>query len=204
MGGRAHPGASIGGERAMSGVGLVVLGLLLCFVGLRSIHLAVLVSGFALGWLVAEGLGASLGAAAIVALCAAVVGWVLATVVFRASLFVVGGIAGGVIGAKVFGLLEGEDGNVLLAVIFVVAVAVLTGLAAQRFHETAAIWACAFGGAGLALSGVARMWPDALGFLRTPDTTVEAVISAVVWLLLGGFGWSVQRQLVRQHSNAQV
>jgi hypothetical protein len=85
-----------------------------------------------------------------------------------------------------------------------VAVAVLTGLAAQRFHETAAIWACAFGGAGLALSGVARMWPDALGFLRTPDTTAEAVISAVVWLVLGAFGWSVQRQLVRQHSNASV
>jgi hypothetical protein len=185
----------------VTGVGLAVVGLLLCFVGLRSIHLAVLASGFALGWLVAEGLGASLGVAAIVALCVAVVGWVLATVVFRAALFVVGGIAGGVIGAKLFGLLEGGDGNVLLALIFVVAVAVLTGLAAQRFHETAAIWACAFGGAGLALSGVARIWPDTLGFLRTPDGTAEAVISAAVWLVLGALGWSVQRRLVRQPSN---
>jgi hypothetical protein len=186
----------------VSGVGLAVVGLLLCFVGLRSIHLAVLASGFALGWLVAEGLGASLAVAAIVAVCAGVVGWLLATVVFRAALFVIGGIAGGVIGAKLFGLLEGDDGNVLLAVIFVVAVAVLTGLAAQRYHETAAIGACAFGGAGLALSGVARIWPDALGFLRTPDTTAEAVIGAAVWLVLGAIGWSVQRQLVRQRSNA--
>jgi hypothetical protein len=186
----------------VTGVGLAVVGLLLCFVGLRSIHLAVLASGFALGWLVAEGLGGSLAVATVVAVCVAVVGWVLATVVFRAALFVVGGIAGGVIGAKLFGLLDGDEGNVLLAVIFVVAVAVLTGLAAQRFHETAAIWACAFGGAGLTLSGVARIWPDTLDFLRMPDTTAEAVVSAAVWLVLGALGWSVQRRLVRQHSGA--
>jgi hypothetical protein len=186
----------------VTGVGLAVVGLLLCFVGLRSIHLAVLASGFALGWLVAEGLGASLAVAAIVAVCAGVVGWVLATVVFRAALFVVGGIAGGVIGAKLFGLLDGDHGSVLLAVIFVVAVAVLTGLAAQRFHETAAIAACAFGGAGLALSGVARIWPDALGFLRIPHTTTEAIIGTAVWLVLGALGWAVQRRLVRRPSPA--
>jgi hypothetical protein len=189
----------------VTGVGLaVVVGLLLCFVGLRSIHLALLACGFALGWLVAEGLGASVVVAAIVAACAAVVGWVLARVVFRAALFVVGGLAGGVIGAKLFGLLEGDDGNVLLAVIFVVAVAVLTGLAAQRYHETAAIWACAFGGAGLALSGLGRIWPNTLGFLRTPDTTAEAVLSAAAWLVLGALGWTVQRRLVQQPSRARV
>jgi hypothetical protein len=188
----------------MTGVGLAVVGLLLCFVGLRSIHLAVLASGFALGWLIADGLGGSPGVAAIVAVCAAVVGWVLANVVFRAALFVVGGIAGGVIGAKLFGLLEGGDGNIVVALVFVVAVAVVTGLAAQRFHETAAIWACAFGGAGLALSGVARIWPDTLGFLRTPETTAEVVISTTVWLVLGAFGWSVQRQLVLRRSHTSV
>ena len=186
----------------MTGIGLLVVGLLLCFVGLRSIHLAVLLSGFALGWLVAEGLGASLTVGLIVALCAAVVGWLLTTVVFRVALFAVGGIAGAVIGAKLFGLLDGDQGSPLLAVLFVVAVAVLTGLAAQRYHETAAIWACAFGGAGLALSGLARLWPSTLGFLRTPDTTVEAVVDAAAWLALGALGWSVQRRLVRRPSSA--
>ena len=181
----------------MTGVGPAVVGLLLCFVGIRSIHLAVLASGFALGWLVAEGLGGSVAVAAIVASCVAVVGWLVATLVFRAALFVIGGIAGGVVGAKLFGLLEGGQGNALLAVLFVVAVALLTGLAAQRFHEKAAIWACAFGGAGLALSGLARIWPQTLGFLRTPHTTAQAVISAVLWVALGVFGWSVQRRLVR-------
>jgi hypothetical protein len=66
---------------------------------------------------------------------AAMVGWVLARMVFRAALFVVGGLAAGVIGAKLSRLLHGDDGNVLLAVVFVVAVAALTGLAVQRYHD---------------------------------------------------------------------
>jgi hypothetical protein len=179
----------------VTGVGVAVVGLLLCFAGRLSIHLALLASGFALGWLLAESLGASPGVAAIVALCAAVVTWVLATVVFRAALFVVGAVAGAVIGARLFELLQGDDGNVLLAVLFAGAVAVLTGLATQRFSEAAVIWACAFGGAGLALSGVARIWPDTLGFLREPGTPTEAVVGAAAWLVLGGLGWSVQRRL---------
>jgi hypothetical protein len=182
----------------MTGVGVLAVGLLLCFAGLASVHLAVLASGFALGWLVAEALGGSLSVIAIVAVCAAAVAWVLATLVFRAALLVVGGVAGGVIGAKLYGLLEGDDDNVVLAVLFVLAVAVLTGLATQRYHETALAWACAFGGAGLALSDLARIWPGTLGFLRTPDTTAQAVIDAAAWVLLGAAGWSVQRRWARR------
>ena len=121
------------------------------------------------------------------------------------------GVVGGTIYPPAMGLLSvtvglpvAMFGNVLLAVIFVVAVAVLTGLAAQRYHETAAIWACAFGGAGLALSGLGRIWPNTLGFLRTPDTTAEAVLSAAAWLVLGALGWTVQRRLVQQPSRARV
>ena len=182
----------------MTGVGVLAVGLLLCFAGLASVHLAVLASGFALGWLVAESLGGSVAVIAVVAACSAVVAWILATLVFRAGLLVVGAIAGGVIGAKLYGLLQGDDGNVVLAILFVLAVAVLTGLAAQRFRETALVWICAFGGAGLALSGVARIWPSTLGFLRTPDTTAEAVIDAAAWVALGALGWSVQRRWVRR------
>jgi hypothetical protein len=182
----------------VTGVGVLAVGLLLCFAGAASLHLAVLASGFALGWLVAESLGGSVAVTAIVAGCAAVVAWILATLVFRAGLLVVGGIAGGVIGAKLYGLLQGDDGSVVLAIVFVLAVAVLTGLAAQRYRETALVWACAFGGAGLALSGLARAWPDTLGFLRTPDTSAEAVVDAAAWIALGALGWSVQRRRIRR------
>jgi hypothetical protein len=185
----------------VTGVGVAVVGLLLCFAGRLSVHLAVLASGFALGWLLAESLGAAPGVAAVVAACAAVVAWVLAAVVFRAALFVVGAVAGGVIGAKLFGLLQGDDGNVFLAILFAGAVAVLTGLATQRYSQGAVTWACAFGGAGLALSGVARIWPDQLGFLRIPGTPAEAVVSAAAWLVLGGLGWTVQRRLTARRSS---
>ena len=184
----------------MTGVGVAVVGLLLCFAGRLSIHLALLASGFALGWLMAETLGASPGVAAIVALCAAVVVWILATLVFRAALFVIGTVAGGVIGSRIFELLEGDQGSVLLAILFAAAVGVLTGLAVQRFREAAVIWACAFGGAGLALSGVARAWPDTLSFLLTPHSTAGAVIGTAAWVLLGVAGWSVQRRLGHQRS----
>ncbi|NYJ04462.1 DUF4203 domain-containing protein [Petropleomorpha daqingensis] len=188
----------------MTGVGVLVVGLLLCFAGVASLHLAVLASGFALGWLVAESLGGSVAVTAIVAACAAVVAWILSTLVFRAALLVVGGVAGGVIGAKFYGLLEGGDGNVVIAIVFVLAVAVLTGLATQRFHETALVWVCAFGGAGLALSGLARIWPSTLGFLRTPDTTAEAVIDAAAWIALGALGWSVQRRWLRRKATSKA
>ena len=186
----------------MTGLGVAAVGLLLCFAGRLSIHLALLASGFALGWLLAGELGASAAVAVVVAACAAVVVWVLATFVFRAAMFVVGAVAGGVIGARLFELLEGDEGNAVLAILFAVAVAVLVGLAAQRFHENAVIWACAFGGAGLVLSGVARAWPEALGFLKEPDTATGAVVSAAAWLLLGVLGWSVQRRLASRRSPA--
>jgi hypothetical protein len=182
----------------VSGVGVALVGLLLCFAGVRSIHLALLASGFALGWLVSEALGSSVGVAAVVALCAAVVAWAVATFVFRAALFVVGAIAGGVIGAKLVGLLEGDGGSAVLAVLLVLAVGVLVGLATQRFHEPALALACAFGGASLVMSGLSRIAPDQLGFLRTPDTTAEAVIDGAAWILLAAAGWSVQQQWARR------
>ena len=76
----------------------------------------------------------------------------------------------------------------------------LTGLVTQRFHEAAVIWACAFGGAGLALTGVARAWAGTLGFLRTPHTTTGAVVSTAAWVLLAAAGWSVQWRPGRQRS----
>jgi hypothetical protein len=180
----------------MSGIGVLAVGLVLCFVGVRSLPIAVLASGFALGWLVMEPFDASIGVAFVVALAAAVVAWVVATFVFRAALFFVGLIAGGVVGAKLFGLLQGNDHNIVLAVIFVAAVAFIAGIATQRFHTTVLTGVCALGGSGLTLSGVARLFPDALGFLRTPLSTGQATLAAVVWFVLAIAGWLVQRRLV--------
>jgi len=179
----------------VSGLGALVVGLVLCFVGVKWLPVAVLASGFALGWLITEPFNASLGVEFVVALAVAVAAWVLATFVFRAALFFVGLITGGVIGAKLFGLLQGNDHNILLGMIFVVAVAFISGIATQRFHKTVLTAMCALGGAGLALSGMARAFPDTLGFLRTPTSTAQTILATVAWLVVAILGWLVQRRL---------
>ena len=187
----------------MDGSGLVVLvvGLVLCFMGVRSVHIAVLASGFVLGWLVTEPFETSILVALLIAVAAAAAAWVLVTLVFRTAVFFVGAIAGGVIGAKLFGVLE-HGGNVVLAVLFVAAAAFIVGLAAQRFRGVALEAACALGGSGLALSGVARTFPDTLGFLRVPGTASDTVVAVLVWVALAVGGWFVQRRYTRHEEHA--
>jgi hypothetical protein len=71
---------------------VLAVGLVLCFLGFRSLHLAVGASGFALGWLLAEGPGAAPGIAALVGLAAALGVRVVVMLVLRAALFFVGAI----------------------------------------------------------------------------------------------------------------
>jgi hypothetical protein len=185
-----------------TGLGVLAVGLLLCFAGVTSVNLAVLASGFAVGWLLTEPFNASVTTALIVALAAAAAAWVLAHLVFRVALFFVGGLAGAVVGAKLFGLLEPSGGNVVLVVLFVAATAFIGGLVTQRFHRPALAAACALGGSALALSGVARAFPGGLGFLRDPAAGWEAIVAAVVWVALAAAGWLVQRRLVRERAPA--
>jgi hypothetical protein len=187
-----------------TGIGVLAVGLLLCFAGVTSLNLAVLASGFAVGWLITEPFNTSILTALFVALAAAVLAWVLAHLVFRVALFFVGGLAGAVFGAKLFGLLEPTGGNAVLAVLFIAAAAFIGGFLTQRFHQPALAAACALGGAALALSGVARAFPDSLGFLRNPNSTWEAIVAAVVWAALATAGWVVERRLVRDRTPARV
>ncbi|GAA3391364.1 DUF4203 domain-containing protein [Cryptosporangium minutisporangium] len=183
----------------MDSAGLVVLalGLLLCFAGVRSINLAILACGFAVGWLLTEPFDASVWTALIIALAAAIGVWVVAHLVFRVALFFVGGLAGAVIGAKLFGLLQPSGGSVVLAVLFVAASGFIGGILTQRFRQSALAVACALGGAGLVLSGLARIDPDVFGFLRAPDATWEVTLATALWLGLALLGWVVQRQQLR-------
>ena len=180
-----------------TGFGVLAVGLLLCFAGARSLNLALLASGFAVGWLVTEPFGASLLTALIVAAAAALGAWVIGHLVFRFALFIVGGLAGAVVGAKVFGLLQPSGGSVLLAVLFVVATGFIGGIATQRFRGTALAVACALGGAGLVLSGLARAFPDALGFLRAPEAVWQSAVATLTWVVLAIVGWTTQRRLQR-------
>ena len=181
----------------MDGLVVLAVGLVLCFFGVRSVHLAVLASGFALGWLLAQAFGATPLTAFVVAVAVALVGWLLVTFVFRAGLFFVGALAGAVVGAMLFRLLQPDQRSVVLAVLFVVAMGILTGLATQRFGETMLAAACALGGAALALSGSARAFPQALGFLHEPQSAGQTAIAGAAWIVLAAAGWSAQQRRVR-------
>lgn len=180
-----------------TGLAGLAVGLLLCFAGARSVNLAVLASGFALGWLITEPFDASFLTALIVAVASAAGAWVLAHLVFRVAMFFIGGLAGAVIGAKVFGLLQPGDRSVVLVVLFVAATAFIGGLVTQRFRRVALVIVCALGGAALVLSGLARAFPQTLSFFRDPVQPWQSVLTAVVWIALAGIGWVTQRKAIR-------
>jgi hypothetical protein len=179
----------------MSGVVGVAIGLLLCFFGVGSLHLAVLGSGFALGWLVSGVFDANATTTVLVGLGCAIVAWILVSLVFRFAAFFVGAVAGAVIGARVFTLFLTGSNKVLLTVVWVVVFAGLSGLLASRYRGRFLMWATALGGAGLALAGLGRIAPDTLEFLRHPDTPLEGVLSFGLWLALAVFGRSTQLRL---------
>jgi hypothetical protein len=178
-----------------SGVVGLAVGLVLCFLGVGSLHLAVLGSGFALGWLISGLFDANATVTVLVGLGCAIVAWILVSLVFRFGAFSVGAVAGGVIGARIFSLIVTGTDKVLLTVVWVLVFAGLSGLLASRYRGRFLMWATALGGAGLALAGLGRIAPDALEFLRHPDTALEGVLSFGAWLALALVGRSTQLRL---------
>lgn len=116
----------------MSGWVVLAVGVVLCFLGVGSVHLA---SAFGLGWL-------------------------LVTLVFKAARFVVGLIAGALIGARLYAVFSAGGTSGVLAV--VVATALAFGFLADRYKGRVILWATAIGGAGLIMSSLGSIWPDTL------------------------------------------
>jgi hypothetical protein len=182
----------------MTGVVVLAVGLLLCFYGIRSVNLALLASGFAIGYLIADAFGQTGWTAVLVGLGAALLAWVLVTLVFRFATFVVGFATGAVIGAKFWSALNNPATSVLLGIVLVAAVAFLSAFLAERYAKRMLLWLTALGGASIILSGLGIIWPAAFDALRHPDDGTEQTIMLVVWLAVAGSGWYVQRQLFRK------
>ena len=179
----------------MSGWVILLVGLVLCFLGVGSIHLAVLASGFGLGWLLADLFHADAWTSLLGALGSAVIGWVLVTLVFKFASFFVGMITGALIGARLYSILTPGEASIVLAAVVVVAVAIVFGFLADRYRKRVLLWATAIGGAGLVLSSLGLIWPQDLGFLRDPQAGVEQVTSTLLWVALSAGGWLTQRRL---------
>ncbi|QSE78959.1 DUF4203 domain-containing protein [Rhodococcus koreensis] len=178
----------------MSGIAILLVGAVLCFAGVGSLHVAVLASGFGLGWLVSDLLSLSLGTTFLVAAIGAVVVWAATTLVFKFAAFFIGIIAGAVIGAKLSRVLQPDDASWILSGIVIVALAVACGFVADRFRARALLWLTALGGASLVLTGLGLAVPP-LGFLEDPNEGTQQFFATLIWIVVAAAGWLTQRRL---------
>lgn len=167
----------------MSGLTMVVIGLVLGLAGGWSIRTVLMVVGFGAGWLVADVFGASLLATLVIAIGSALVAWLLVRLAATVVFFAVGALVGLLVGARLFRLIEGGDGNLLLAVVFVPAIGIAGGWLAEKTRESFVAWGTSIGGAALVLSGLGVL-VGALSWLRDPDRTWQAVVGLLAWIAL--------------------
>ncbi|MEV5650960.1 DUF4203 domain-containing protein [Nocardia sp. NPDC052254] len=178
----------------MSGIVVVLVGALLCFYGIRSVHLGVVAIGFGIGWLIADLFGPSFWTLLLFGLIGAVVTWVVVSLVFKFAAYVIGGLTGAMVGAKLATVFQPGDKNWAMSMIVILAVCVAGAFLADRFRERALLWLTSIGGASMVLSGMGRMSDD-LEFLRSPDTGWQQFLATAAWVALSAAGWIVQRHL---------
>ena len=118
----------------MSGWVILFVGVVLCFFGVGSIHVAVLAAGFGLGWLLADLFHSDVWTSLLIALGSALIGWILVTLVFKFASFFVGMITGALIGARLYSVLTTGDSSIPLAIVVVVAVSLVFGFLADRYR----------------------------------------------------------------------
>ncbi|NYF98314.1 DUF4203 domain-containing protein [Janibacter cremeus] len=167
----------------MSGLAMVIVGLVLGAAGAWSIRTVLVAGGFGAGWLLASVFGANFLTALIIALSTALLAWIVLRVAATLVFFVVGALVGAIVGGRLYRILEGGEGNILLAVVFVPAVALAAGWLAEKARERFVAWGTAIGGAALVLSGLGVLVAG-LAWLRDPTEQWQAVLGGVTWVAL--------------------
>lgn len=178
----------------MEALVLVLVGVLLAVGGIWSIRLVLVCAGAGAAWLVAEAFGASAGTSALIATASGLLALLVGVLAARVLFFVVGLVVGAVVGARLFTILDTGDASVLLAVVFVPAVAVVGGVALERWRERLVGWVTAIGGSALVLAGLGRVDSD-VRFVSDPGDYGEQAISVAAWVLLAVLARVVQRRV---------
>ena len=178
---------------------MVLVGLMLAMAGIWSVRLVLVCAGAGAAWLLADAFGAGTGTGLLVAAAGGLVAFVTGLLAARVLFFVVGLVVGAVIGARLFAILDTGEASVLLAAVFVPAVAVVGGVVVGRWRERMVGWATAIGGAALVLAGLGRVDADIPLFPSDPQGTASrARLRDVVALsVLGRF---VQRRGIRSRA----
>lgn len=178
----------------MNGLAVLLIGLLLCFYGIRSLHLGVLAIGFGLGWMLADLFHASLTVLLLFGLVGAVSAWIVTTLVFKFSAYFIGGLTGAMAGARAADVLQPGDNDWALSAIVILAVAVAAAFLADKYRARALLWLTSIGGASMVLNGLGRT-TDSLDFFRSPQPGWQQIFATAAWIALSVAGWIVQRHL---------
>ncbi|MCY4728180.1 hypothetical protein NYO98_18015 [Nocardioides sp. STR2] len=178
----------------MEALVLVLVGVLLAVGGIWSIRLVLVCAGAGAAWLVADAFGAGLGTAALIAGASGLLALLVGVLAARVLFFVVGLVVGAVVGARLFTILDTGDASVLLAVVFVPAVAVVGGVALERWRERLVGWVTAIGGSALVLAGLGRVDSD-VRVVSDPAGYGEQAISVAAWVGLAVLARIVQKRL---------
>jgi hypothetical protein len=183
-----------------SGVLGLAVGLVLCFFGVRSLRL----TGFLVGFALAAGLAAVLGAdpliVLIVGIAGGIAGFVLFILAFRFGLWLIGGLVGAVIGVRVYQHFFLGHGNALVLVLFLFAVGLICGFLTDHYRQRVLAILTAAAGASAILNGLGQVWPPVLGFLQQPTTPGQSFVATGVWVVLTVAGWLVQRSWLKTKS----
>jgi hypothetical protein len=178
----------------MEALVLVLVGVLLAVGGIWSVRLVLVCAGAGAAWLVADAFGAGLGTAALVAAASGLLALLVGVLAARVLFFVVGLVVGAVVGARLFTILDTGDASVLLAVVFVPAVAVVGGVALERWRERLVGWVTAIGGSALVLAGLGRV--DAgVRAVADPQDAGEQAVAVVAWVVLTVLARTVQKRM---------
>ncbi|WP_228001630.1 DUF4203 domain-containing protein [Nocardia australiensis] len=186
----------------MNGVVVAAVGALLCFYGIRSVHLGILAIGFGLGWLIADMFNPSFWVLLLFGLIGGLSAWVITTLVFRFATYFIGGLTGAMAGAKLATVLQPGEKNWALSMIVTLAVCVAGAFLAEKFRARALLWLTSIGGASMVLSGLGRM-SESLSFLRAPAPGWQQVSATLAWIALSVAGWIVQRHIFAEKLGIQ-
>jgi hypothetical protein len=162
---------------------MVLIGLVLGLSGGWSIRTVLTLLGFGAGWLLANVFNASFLVTLVIALVVAFFAWLMVRLAATIVFFAVGALVGAVVGARLFRLLEGGDGNLLLAVVFIPAIAIAGGWVAEKSRDKFVAWGTSIGGAALVLAGVGVLFTS-LAWLRDPGEPWQAVVGMATWVAL--------------------
>ena len=141
--------------------------------------------GFAAGWFLADVFDASATTDILIGLAGAVILFFVALVAVRFIFWVLGAVTGVVVGAKLFFVVDQGDSSLVLAFVFIPAVAIAGAFLAERMRHRFMRWATAAAGAALTLSGLGLVAPSSLGFLRDPNKPATQTTSFLIWVALG-------------------